>query len=59
MCGIPKAALKSLHVQNVVDIELIQFQNVTIIYISLRVKKWKNANLIETTFATDISKTNV
>jgi hypothetical protein len=25
----------------------------------LEAEKWKNANLIETTFATDISKTNV
>jgi hypothetical protein len=59
MCGIPKAALKSLHVQNVMDIELIQFQNVTIIYISLRVKKWKSANLIQNISVISILKTNV
>jgi hypothetical protein len=59
MCGIPKAALKSLHVQNVVDIELTQFQNVTIIYISLRVKKWKGANLIQNISVISILKTNV
>jgi hypothetical protein len=59
MHGIPKALLKSQHAQNVADTELTQFKNVNTIYINLKVKKWKNANLTQNTFATDILKANV